>query len=115
MSRRLAASRWPLRIFSASHASIEAMTLTIGREDAGRVAGGCGAGRRRFGHQTSEAGGLAGENRHRLTLGTDAPAVDPRLAVLHRKVVQQEARGEVVGAVDDDIDVAGECLDVVMA
>ena len=112
VSRRLTASRWPLRIFSASAASIEAMTSDDRRDDAGRVAGGRRAGRRGFGHQAGEAGRFAGQNRHRLPFGADAAAVDPRLAVFHGEIVEQEPRGEVVGAVDDHVHVAGQLRDV---
>ena len=77
-------------------------------EDAGGVAGGRGAGRRRFGEEAGEAGGFAGEDRHALAFGADRAAVDPGLAVFDGEVVDQEARGEVVGAVDDHIDVGGE-------
>ena len=66
------------------------------------------------GHQAGEAGGFAGQDRHRLAFGADAAAVDPRLAVLHREIVEQEPRGEVVGAIDDHVDVARQFADVVM-
>ena len=99
--RALIASRWPLRILIASQASIDAITLTIGAEDAGRVAGGRGARRRRLGHQAAQAGGFAGQDRHRLPLGAEAAAVDPGDAELQRGVVEQKPRLEVVGAVED--------------
>ena len=81
-------------------------------EDAGGVAGGRGAGGRCFGEEAGEAGGFAGDDRHALAFGADRAAVDPGLAMFDGEVVHQEAGGEVVGAVDDDIDVGGEGLDV---
>jgi hypothetical protein len=54
----------------------------------------------------------SGNDRHRLALGPDAAAVDPRLAVFDGEVVDQEAGGEVVGAINDRVHVAGELGDI---
>ena len=78
----------------------------------GRFAGGLQFGRRRLGQEATEAGRLARQDGEHLPLGADAAAEDPRDVVRHGVVVEQVARLEVVGAVDDDVDVVGQAGDV---
>ena len=93
-------------------ASIEAMTpMIVARMPAlsqvGVLPGGGG-----FGHQAAEAGRFAGQDRQRLAFGAQAAAVDPRNAELDGRVVEQEPRLEIVGAIDQAIDAVQQPLDV---
>jgi hypothetical protein len=83
-----------------------------GREDAGRVARGRRSRRRRFAHQARQAGRVARKNRHRLAFRADAAAVNPWHSVLDGEVVHEKSNGEVIGAVDDDIDPGRKFRDV---
>ena len=55
---------------------------------------------------------MPGTDRHRLPFAADHAAEDPGLAQLHRRVVDQVAGLEVVGAVEDQVGVADEVEDV---
>ena len=57
-------------------------------------------------------GVLPGHDRHRLPFAADHAAVDPRLAELDRRVVDQVARLEVVGSVQDQVGVADQVEDI---
>ena len=81
-------------------------------QDAGHVAGGRAAGRGALGHQAAEASGFAGQDGHRLPFGPHAAAVDPRQPELHRRVVDQEPRLEIVGPVEDHVDAIAKPFDV---
>ena len=83
-----------------------------GGQDAGGVAGGRGARWWRVIHQAAETRGLARHDGHRLTLAAEAAAVDPWDSALQCNVVEQHARFEVVGAVEDDVDAVGQFHDV---
>src|SRR5205814_8261948 len=83
-----------------------------GRQDAGRLAGaGLSRGGRRL-EDAAQAGRLIGQDGHRLAVTADAAAVDPRLAELHRRVVDQVADLEVIGAVEDNVGVRYQFEDV---
>ena len=60
----------------------------------------------------AQAGSRAGQDRQHQTARTDDAAVDPGQAVLHAVIVDQVARAEVVGAVQDQIATARQLLDV---
>jgi hypothetical protein len=72
-------------------------------DDARGVAGGGGAGRRRLLEQASQAGRRLRPHRQRRAVRADAGAVHPRHALAHADVVDQEARLEVVGAVQHQV------------
>ena len=79
-------------------------------DDAGQHAehAGLGAGRselggRRLGHHAPVARPDVRMEHRRLTLEPEDRSVDDRDALLERRVVQEVARREVVGAVDDDV------------
>ena len=54
--------------------------------------------------ETSEAGGVAGENGHGEAVSGDGCGVDPRAAGLDGEIVDQKAGFEVVGAVENDVE-----------
>ena len=93
-------------------ASNEAITATAGPEHAGGLAGRGHPGRRRRLDQAAQARRLARDDRHRLAFAADHAAVDPRLAQLDGRVVDQVAGLEVVGAVEDQVGVADQVEDV---
>src|SRR5690606_32972225 len=66
------------------------------REDSGRVARRAGPRGWWLGEETSQARRFARDDGHRLPLGADRPAVNPRLAGGEGKVVEQESDLEVV-------------------
>ncbi len=67
-------------------------------------------GRRRLRIQAAVAGAVLGREHRRLPLEAEDAAVDVRLAEQHAGVVDEVARREVVGAVDDDV-VAAEQIE----
>ena len=78
---------------------------------------GCVAGRStrsgwRLLKNATQAGCLMRPNRHCYAVGANRRAVDPILVVLHARVVDEIARGEVVGAVENDVAIADELFDV---
>ena len=72
-------------------------------DDAGRFARWLKFRRRRLGEEAAEARRLARQDGEHLPLGADAAAEDPRDVVRHGEIVEQVARLEIVGAVDDAI------------
>src|SRR5581483_1793563 len=83
-----------------------------GAQDARGVAGGRAARRRESAHEARKARALPREHRHHHAVAAHAAAVDPGAAELDAGVVQQEARLEVVRAVQDEIDVPRQLLGV---
>lgn len=76
---------------------------------AGGVAGGKFGGAGRRGEDAAQARGMGGLDGHHPTFRSDARAVDPGNTVLDRDVVQQIARGDVVGSVENEVNrTAGE-------
>ena len=78
---------------------------------------GCVAGRStrsgwRLLKNATQAGCLMRPNRHRYAVRANRRAVDPIRVVLHARVVDEIARGEVVGAVENDVAIADELFDV---
>ena len=67
---------------------------------------GTSAGRRRFGIKAAIAGAALGREDAGLALEAEDRAVDVGLAGEHTSVIDQIARGKVVGAVDDEVEVA---------
>ena len=65
-----------------------------------------------LGHQAAQAGRFAGQDGHRLPFGPHAAAVDPRQPELHRRVVDEKPRLEIVGPVEDHVDAVAKPLDV---
>ena len=74
-------------------------------QHAGGFAGGLRA-RRRVGIDAAQARGAAGNHRHGESVAGHGGAVDPRNAAAHGEIVDQVARLEIVGAVQDDVGVA---------
>src|ERR1019366_7979337 len=72
---------------------------------AGGFAGGLRA-RRRVRVDAAQARGAAGDHRHGDAVAGHGRPVDPRDAAAHGKIVDQVARLEVVGAIQDDIGIA---------
>jgi hypothetical protein len=58
----------------------------------------------RCAEETSEAGGVAGENGHGEAVSGDGCGVNPRAGGLDGEIVHQEAGFEVVGAVENDVE-----------
>src|SRR5262249_16688969 len=83
-----------------------------GRKHASCLAGSSLTGGRGGLEDAAEARGIAGKDRHGLAVAADAPAVDPRLAELHRRVVDQVANLEIVGPVEDQVGVFHQCQNV---
>ena len=54
----------------------------------------------------------AGKNVHRRGVGADCGGVDPWAAVAHAEIVDEIARLEVVGAVEDNVGIGDERLGV---
>src|SRR5688572_7321684 len=70
-------------------------------------------GRRRLRVEAAVARAAVGREHRELTLEAEDRRVDDRLAELERGVVDQVAGLEVVGAVDDDVEVLDDLEDVV--
>ena len=109
---RLSASSAPVRSLIASMASNDAITATAGPSTPAVSQVGVMPGRRRGLDQAAQARRLARQDRHRLAFAADHAAVDPRLVQLDRRVVDQVARLEVVGAVEDQVGVAHQVEDI---
>ena len=82
-----------------------------GAEDADGVAGGHFVGAGRIGEEAAEASRAFWQDRPDTAFDADASAVNPGNLVFHGDVVEEISRGDVVGAVDDEVDV-GEGFDV---
>ena len=74
-------------------------------EDAGGVAGGEIGGARRVGEEAAEAGGVARPDSPDAAFDAHAGAVDPGDVIAAGEVVDEVAGGDVVGAVEDQIDI----------
>ena len=83
-------------------------------EHAGLAARGRHVRRRRLGEEAAVAGALVGQEHRRVALEAQDARVDQRRARHQRGVVQQVARREVVGAVDDHVVVGDQVEDVVL-
>ena len=64
-----------------------------------------------FKHAT-QARRVAGDDRHRHAFGADRTAVHPRFAELHGDIVDGVTHLEVIGAIEDEIGILAEFLDV---
>lgn len=74
-------------------------------EDANGVAGFLHAGEGfRGAEETSETGGIAGENSHGEAVSGDSGAVNPWAVGLDGEIVDQETGFEIVGAVENDVE-----------
>jgi hypothetical protein len=74
-------------------------------EDADGIAGFLHAGEGVWrAEETSEAGGVAGKNRHSEAVSGDGGGVNPRAAGLDGEIVDEEAGFEIVGAVENDVE-----------
>jgi hypothetical protein len=81
-------------------------------EDADGVAGFFDARKVRRVKETSEAGGVPGENGHGEAVGGDGCGVNPRAGGLDGEIVDQEAGFEVVGAVKNNVETVQQIGDV---
>ena len=61
---------------------------------------------------TAEAGGQAGDDRHRLADAANRSAIDPGFVQLDGRIVDQVAHLEVVGAIKHEINILHEIDDV---
>lgn len=73
-------------------------------EDADGVAGFFHAREVRRAEETSEASGVAGEDRHGEAVSGDGCGVDPWSVGLDGEIVDEEAGFEIVGAVENDVE-----------
>ena len=83
-------------------------------DDAGRVARRRAARRGRFFKHAAQARADVRSDRHRHAVRADCRAVDPVDVVLHAGFVDEVARREVVRAVEHEIAVCDETLDVAL-
>jgi tetratricopeptide (TPR) repeat protein/predicted Ser/Thr protein kinase len=81
-------------------------------QDARRVARRRAPRRGQVRHHAPEAGALPGDHREHHPVAPHAAAVHPRLPELHARVVEEEPRLEVVGAVEHKVGVGDEPFDV---
>src|SRR5207237_10047580 len=70
-----------------------------GIENAGGLTG-CECAPRDFREDAGQAGGFTGQHVHGHCIRANRSRVDPRFSILYRKIVNQVARPEVVGAIE---------------
>ncbi|MEY2727522.1 MAG: hypothetical protein RLZZ458_3389 [Planctomycetota bacterium] len=83
-----------------------------GTEYSGGIAGFGGAWGWREWHEASEAGGFAGEDGQHLSAAAGDTGEDPGDMEFESGIIDEVSGFEVVGAIEDEVDVLAECPDV---